>query len=479
MLTQPPKKKGGKGKGGMGNIIDGVDTTQMTREQLEVFCHRIKEENEREREERNFFQLERDKLRTFWEITKNELEEARAKLRNKDRQIEEAAEKNEEELKFYKQKVKHLQYEHQNNLTDCKAEALVSLKMAQDDHTEQERELLRDKRDLKAQMREQELAHQDQIKSLKLQQSEEISNIRNQFELKEKELENKYEKKFADLKQELNTKHNMEMAEMEERKNNQITDLSKHHEKVFNEMKNYYNDITLNNLALISSLKDQMEVLRKQNERMSKQVADVTAENKKLVEPLKQALSDVAEYKRQLEHYEKDKLSLANTKAKLNATRQELEDLRWANDALQLRFEKLEAEKEELSRRFVSAMLEVQQRTGQKNILLQKRIQTLADVAEYRDVIIGELRAMSVDGGPPINQKLEKVLAKKNTVIHDLQYELARVCKAHDDLLDTYEDKLQQYGIAKEELGFVPLRILPDGQGGLAKGPAGLVTKNR
>lgn len=53
----------------------------MTREQLEVFCHRIKEENEREREERNYFQMERDKLRTFWEITRNELEEARAKLR--------------------------------------------------------------------------------------------------------------------------------------------------------------------------------------------------------------------------------------------------------------------------------------------------------------------------------------------------------------------------------------------------------------
>ncbi|RZC42859.1 growth arrest-specific protein 8 [Asbolus verrucosus] len=419
----PPKKKGGKGKGGTGNIIDGVDTTQMTREQLEVFCHRIKEENEREREERNFFQLERDKLRTFWEITKNELEEARAKLRNKDRQIEEAAEKNEEELKFYKQKVKHLQYEHQNNLTECKAEALVSLKMAQDDHTEQERELLRDKRDLKAQMREQELSHQDQVKSLKLQQSEEISIIRTQFEEKEKELENKYEKKFGDLKQELNTKHNMEMAEMEERKNNQITDLTKHHEKVFNEMKNYYNDITLNNLALISSLK--------------------------------------------------------NTKAKLAVTKQELDDLRWANDALELRFEKLQAEKDELSRRFVNAILEVQQKTGQKNILLQKRVQTLSDVAEYRDVIIGELRA-SVDGAQVrSNQKLEKILAKKNTVIHDLQYELARVCKAHDDLLDTYEAKLQQYGIPKDELGFVPLRILPESQGGLAKGPAGLVTKNR
>lgn len=53
-----------------------------------------------------------------------------------------------------------------------------------------------------------------------------------------------------------------------------------------------------------------MEILRKQNERMSKQVADLTAENKRLVEPLKKALADVTEYQRLLRNYEKDKLSL-------------------------------------------------------------------------------------------------------------------------------------------------------------------------
>lgn len=47
----------------------------------------------------------------------------------------------------------------------------------------------------------------------------------------------------------------MEISEVEERKNNHITFLKRHHDKAFNEMKNYYNDITLNNLALISSLK--------------------------------------------------------------------------------------------------------------------------------------------------------------------------------------------------------------------------------
>lgn len=45
----------------------------MSREQLEKFAHSLRHEIEREREERNFFQLERDKLRTFWEITKNQL----------------------------------------------------------------------------------------------------------------------------------------------------------------------------------------------------------------------------------------------------------------------------------------------------------------------------------------------------------------------------------------------------------------------
>lgn len=40
-----------------------------------------------------------------------------------------------------------------------------------------------------------------------------------------------------------------------QRKNRQINALMKNHEKAFSDIKNYYNDITLNNLALINSLK--------------------------------------------------------------------------------------------------------------------------------------------------------------------------------------------------------------------------------
>lgn len=45
---------------------------------------------------------------------------------------------------------------------------MISLQNAQDNHTEQENELLRDKKDLKKKLRDQELAHQDEVKVIKL-----------------------------------------------------------------------------------------------------------------------------------------------------------------------------------------------------------------------------------------------------------------------------------------------------------------------
>ena len=58
----------------------------------------------------------------------------------------------------------------------------------------------------------------------------------------------------------LELRRRTEIHEIEERKNGQIHALMKNHEKSFSNIKNYYNDITLNNLALINSLKEQLNL---------------------------------------------------------------------------------------------------------------------------------------------------------------------------------------------------------------------------
>lgn len=59
-------------------------------------------------------------------------------------------------------------YEHQTNLSETKAEHLVALKLAQDDHVVQENELIKDKTELKKIQKEQELAYMNEIRALKL-----------------------------------------------------------------------------------------------------------------------------------------------------------------------------------------------------------------------------------------------------------------------------------------------------------------------
>jgi coproporphyrinogen III oxidase len=69
--------------------------------------------------------------------------------------MEEMEERHQVEIKVYKQKVKHLLYEHQNNITTLKADGELALKLQQDEFRKREGELGRDKRDLKLKIKEQ------------------------------------------------------------------------------------------------------------------------------------------------------------------------------------------------------------------------------------------------------------------------------------------------------------------------------------
>lgn len=480
-----PPKKGKKGKKGKKKsakpktptVIDGMSTEEMSKEQLEEHIGRLREELEREREERNYFQLERDKVNTFWEITKRQFDEKKAELRNKDREMEDAEERHQIEIKVYKQKVKHLLYEHQNNISELKTESSIALKRAQEEHRDQESELRKDKRSLKVINKEQELAHENEHKDLRMKQDQYITELRENFEREAREIEAKYEKKLRVLRDELELKRKSEIHEIEERKNGQINALMKNHEKAFSDIKNYYNDITLNNLALINSLKEQIEEMKKKDERMEKEMAEIQLQNKRLIEPLQKAREEVDELRKQLANYQKDKASLSSAKARLRVMDKDMKSLQWEHEVLEQRFGKTQAERDELYKKFVKAIHEVQQKSNFKNLLLEKKLSALADSLEKKEAQLNEvLSASNLDPTAltVVTRKLEDVLDSKNSAIKDLQYELARVCKAHNDLLRTYESKLHAFGVPVEELGFKPLESTVGGQE-LGRGPAGLV----
>nr|KAF6435463.1 growth arrest specific 8 [Rousettus aegyptiacus] len=456
-----PKKKGKKGKGKGTPIVDGLTPEDMSKEQVEEHISRIREELDREREERNYFQLERDKIHTFWEITRRQLEEKKAELRNKDREMEEAEERHQVEIKVYKQKVKHLLYEHQNSLTEMKAEGTVVMKLAQKEHRSQEGALRKDMRALKAELKEQELAGEVVVKNLRLKHTEEVTRMRNDFERQVREIKAKYNKKMKMLRDELDLRRKTEIHEVEERKNGQINMLMQRHEEAFTDIKNYYNDITLNNLALINSLKEQMEDMRKKEDHLEKEMMEVSMQNRRLADPLQKAREEMNEMQKKLGNHERDKQILVCTKARLKVTEKELKDLQWEHEVLEQRFVQVQQERDELYHRFTAAVLEVQQKAGFRNLVLERKLQALSTAVEKKEVQFSDgcWRPPTWTPRPLtlVSRKLEDVLESKNSAIKDLQYELARVCKAHNDLLRTYEAKLLAFGVPLDNVGFKPL----------------------
>lgn len=88
--------------------------------------------------------------------------------RNKEREIEECAERNEAAAKAHNQSTKHLAYEQMEERCALRADAQAALRNASAEYASREGELLRDKRELRAQLRENELATQEELKRIKL-----------------------------------------------------------------------------------------------------------------------------------------------------------------------------------------------------------------------------------------------------------------------------------------------------------------------
>ncbi|XP_001355028.2 dynein regulatory complex subunit 4 [Drosophila pseudoobscura] len=478
----PPKgKKGKKGKK-MPVLIDGVDTSAMTRDQLEAFSLRLKAEMDREREERNYFQLERDKIRTFWEITRQQLDETRYELQQKDKEIEATQDLADIDTKHVMQQMKHLQFENHNKLGEVRAEAMTQLKLAQEHHILQETELQKDKRQLRRVLRERMEVGEMQLRQMESHFNEKILEQRLAFDRERKDNEMLHEEKMMEQKSKLDLFYGTQMFEVEERKNQQIKDLQDHHDGAFNDMKNYYNDITLNNLALIGSMKEQLEQLRKQTERSDRIAADTALENKRLREPLEQANIQLNEFRRKLEFYERDKQQLSRLKSRNTKLEKKVKGLTWEAETLILRNDSLVAERESLKERFNDVIVELQQKTGLKNVLLERKIAALMREDEKRSIVLHETIATCApnfaDKLTSLDERVGSIIDEKNKIIIDLRYEVAKARKAHDDLLETYECKLKQFGVPTDNLGFTPIRDRDEKQLYVC-GPAGIITENK
>eukprot|EP01004_Peranema_trichophorum_P003928 NODE_2885_length_1468_cov_6.882528_g2495_i0.p1 GENE.NODE_2885_length_1468_cov_6.882528_g2495_i0~~NODE_2885_length_1468_cov_6.882528_g2495_i0.p1 ORF type:complete len:455 (-),score=103.32 NODE_2885_length_1468_cov_6.882528_g2495_i0:33-1397(-) len=405
----------------------------------------------RNKQLRNFFQLERDKINAFWQITKKELESVKAEIRNKDRQKEEMLERHQVEMKVYKQKLRHLLYEQKVQVAELKTETERGLKNKLEEHREKEADLKKDKREIKKESKGQQLEHEDLLYRMQQDNDKELTLQMQNFERNMKEMQMKYDRRIKNLREEMEMKRKAEIDEIERRKTDHIRELMAEHDKAFQDIRDYYNDITSNNLELIKNYKEQVSTMKRNEAYSEKLMFEIAQENRRLTEPLTKALKEVNLLRHELATYEKDKQSLKNAKQRLMLLEQQYKTLAWEHEVLQQRYDKIKEERDKLYERFQNTLHEFQQKAVFKNVILHKKMEILQNQLEKKDAQLGEiLKASNIEPGAliQVERKLDELVSNKNATIEELQVALAEITQRHDKLVNSYESYLTEHGVA-------------------------------
>jgi chromosome segregation ATPase len=234
----------------------------------------------------------------------------------------------------------------------------------------------------------------------------------------------------------------------------------KSHDRAFKEMRDFYNKITQDHLAFISQyeaeLQDMDARLKEYEQRKKNYEKEISELNKKLAE--KRAENN--NLHKILSTYESDKMALANTRARIQVLEHDIEALKYQQGVKEAKFKKLEQERDALLEKFEASVHDVKQKTEFRALLLEKKVESLGELLQRKEGQLDELLESAHVSGEQLEELSEKVgglLTAKNNVIANLEYELARATKAHNDLISIYQAKMSTAGVPADELDFHPL----------------------
>lgn len=209
---------------------------------------------------RNYIQMDRDMVQSFYDNSRKEIEDLRIQIMNKESDSQKVEEEHQMEQRVYLHKVKQLEYEQEKTNKDIEVDGEGAKKIETDYFDQRLTDMTKDKLKLKSNYIDNEKVNIVNVTKIEEKNDKVYDTYEKEFNMKLKDLIAKYELRLAKLREELELKLKVEIHELEERKNLHINELINNHEKAFAELKKYYNDITAENLNLIKSQKVNLDL---------------------------------------------------------------------------------------------------------------------------------------------------------------------------------------------------------------------------
>jgi hypothetical protein len=404
-------------------------------------------------EEMDAYQLEHNELMREFQIAQQEVQDLETILSNKQRDIEEIREVSAAELKVYQRKVKHLMAANQNEFSRAYHTNEEQLFLERQQQQLESADAERTANALRSDSNNLQLENETLMTNHRMKQDRLFTELREEFERQVEARRSEHEQRVRAMRAQLEEQRLRETSEVEQRKNDQIKGLQASNAKAFDRIQHYFSGITHNNLDVIKQNKAKIASRKIEMNSIRKAVDELNGKRRKLEEPLNALIAENEALLKEIEVYKRDKRELARNKAKIRVLEDELRDLQLAEEVMEQRFEQLEQERDALYDQFETSIHDVRQKTEFRAYVLEQKVRRLHDELEQKEMQLQEVMQKAGLDPTSISAKIEDIIAVKTARINQLQLELAKVQRAHADILRVYEQKMMKFGIPREELG--------------------------
>ena len=191
----------------------------------------------------------------------------------------------------------------------------------------------------------------------------------------------------------MDEKRKIECRKIEDKKNEAISQLKNKHEKKYADIKEYYTAITKTNLDLIRTLRGDLKLEKAKDNQANKERLVEEQNNKQVVGPTEQISKEVNQLEKEKILHEEVKEKLSECQQQIADTSATYKNLEWEYEVKLQQYQYLEAEKKQLFEEFHKIVYELHQKTGLRNLVLEKKLETIQESLETKDAQINQILA--------------------------------------------------------------------------------------
>ncbi|XP_077428299.1 dynein regulatory complex subunit 4-like isoform X2 [Vanacampus margaritifer] len=473
------RRKAAKGKTS-GGPLDVLSTEDMSKEQLEEHVTRLRDELEREREERSFFQLERDQIRSLWEVSKRHLDETQVQLRNRGREEDEADRRHRVEINVYKQKLKHVLSEQAAAAADKKTDGGAAAWQLRRRHADGELRVRRRGHNQQADARRDKLSGHKSVQELKLTMSRtserivndgcsrksrfddvivtfrttcarflhrkhqvELMELSNKYDKRVAELEAKYGEKTEQMRQAESDKTSAAILALEETMSRRLKLLTDANRQKFPHAQQFFSAAQSKLARDSKTLKEEASTARTHHARAAVVLEEAERDNARLSVSLQEAEQNLPDVRRRLEAHGRARHQQTAGAARVKRLQEQLDDVILERDLLMAAFAQVEEERDALLKKQTDVLLEVRQRSDLKEMLLERKMALLS-----RSVDRKEARLLAAQRTPV---RTSETLESKTDAVRTLREDLERRCREYEALADSCRRDLDALGVPSSD----------------------------